>query len=201
MNSASDKLMKEKKNVAILASGTGSNAENLIQYFDGHPSIRIALIVTNNKDAGVIKIAEKYNIPYRIFLKQEWWDTFNIIYVFEGFKIDLIVLAGYLSLIPTEFIEAFKNRIINIHPALLPKYGGKGMFGNHVHRTVLYNKEKETGITIHEVDEIYDNGKILLQEKIPIAPDDDARSIEKKVRQLEYKYLPLVVEKLLLKNE
>lgn len=200
MNSGSEIVSVNKKHVAIFASGAGSNADNLIQYFKFHPSIKIALIITNNKEAGVIKIAEKNFIPHRVCIKRDWVDPFNIIYELEGFKIDLIVLAGYLALIPAELTEVFKHKIINIHPALLPKYGGKGMFGNHIHKTVLENNETETGITIHEVDEIYDNGKILFQQSISIDSHDTPESIEKKVRELEYKYLPVTVEKLLLSS-
>lgn len=198
MNSDSE---LQHKNIAIFASGAGTNAENCIQYFKGHANIRVQLIVSNKKEAGVISIAEKNNIPHKIYEKKDWEDIEKIIQELHLFNIDLILLAGYLALIPKKLILAFPHKIINIHPALLPKYGGKGMYGKNIHKTVLEHQEKETGITIHEVDEVYDNGKIIFQKSVEILPEDTISSIEQKVRKLEYYYLPKVVEKLLLSKK
>lgn len=201
MNSDSEQQKTTIKNIAIFASGAGTNAENCIHYFEKDPNIKVQLIVSNKRDAGVISIALKNNIPFKIYEKKDWEHVENIIRDLHLFQIDLILLAGYLALIPKELIQVFPHKIINIHPALLPKYGGKGMYGKNIHKTVLENGEKETGITIHEVDEIYDNGKIIFQHAVEISPDDTIRSIEQKVRKLEYYYLPRVVEKLLLSKK
>ena len=201
MNSDSELQNTKIRNIAIFASGAGTNAENCIQYFKNNPNIKVQFIVTNKKEAGVISIAEKYNIAYKIYEKKDWEDVKNIILELQHYNIDLILLAGYLALIPKELIQAFLHKMINIHPALLPKFGGKGMYGKNIHKTVLEQGEKETGITIHEVDEIYDNGKIIFQQSVPISVDDTISSIEQKVRKLEYFHLPRVVEKLLLSKK
>lgn len=201
MNSDSEQQKTTIKNIAIFASGAGTNAGNCIQYFENDPNIKVQLIVSNKREAGVISIAVKNNIPYKIYEKKDWQHVENIIQELHLFQIDLILLAGYLALIPKELIQAFPHKIINIHPALLPKYGGKGMYGKNIHKTVLENGEKETGITIHEVDEIYDNGKIIFQHAVEISHDDTIQTIEQKVRKLEYYYLPRVVEKLLLSKK
>jgi len=201
MNSDSELQNTKIRNIAIFASGAGTNAENCIQYFKNNPNIKVQFIVTNKKEAGVISIAEKYNIAYKIYEKKDWEDVKNIILELQHYNIDLILLAGYLALIPKELIQAFLHKMINIHPALLPKFGGKGMYGKNIHKTVLEQGEKETGITIHEVDEIYDNGKIIFQQSVPISVEDTINSIEQKVRKLEYYHLPRVVEKLLLSKK
>ncbi len=200
MNSGSEHKKNELKRIAIFASGAGTNAENCIRYFNNSSQIKVQLIITNKKEAGVIEVAKKNNIPYYIYLKSDWQNVQFIIKELQSQHIDLILLAGYLALIPNALIQAFQGKIINIHPALLPKFGGKGMYGNHIHKRVLEAGEKETGITIHEVDEIYDNGKIVFQQSVNLAPDDTIESIEQKVRTLEYYHLPRVVEKLLLSN-
>lgn len=186
---------ENKLQIAIFASGSGTNAENCMRYFADHSKIAIALIVTNNPEAGVIKRAEKYNVPVRILENHAMKNPEIIISELQSQKIQWIVLAGYLKLIPTKLIEAFSQRIINIHPALLPKYGGKGMYGHRVHEAVFTNKEKESGITIHYVDEHYDNGDIIFQKSFAISETDTPKSIEKKVRELEMIYLPEVIEK------
>lgn len=200
MNSDSEQKIHAHKRIAIFASGAGTNAENCIQYFNNSSDIKVQLIITNKKDAGVIEVANRHNIPFHIYLKNDWQNVQLIIDELQAQKIDLILLAGYLALIPSALIQAFQGRIINIHPALLPKFGGKGMYGNFIHQRVLEAGEKETGITIHEVDEIYDNGKILFQQTVDISSEDTVESIEQKVRTLEYYHLPRVVEKLLLNN-
>ncbi|MFZ1611493.1 MAG: phosphoribosylglycinamide formyltransferase [Chitinophagales bacterium] len=189
---------RNKIRIAIFASGSGTNAENCMQYFAQHSTIEIALIVTNNSEAGVIERAEKYNVPICIFEKATWKNPEIIITELQSQNIHWIVLAGYLKLIPEKLIEEFPQRIINIHPALLPKYGGRGMYGHKVHEAVFNNKEKESGITIHFVDEHYDNGDIIFQKSFPISETDTPESIEKKVRELEFAYLPEVIEKAVL---
>ncbi len=199
MNSGSDPK-HSKTGVAIFASGAGTNAENCFKYFQDHPSIYICLVVSNKFDAGVLIKAEKFKIPVRVFRIADWEKPTEVIAELKRFSTDYILLAGYLALVPPALTEAFGGRIFNIHPALLPKFGGKGMFGLHVHHAVIAQGEKETGITIHEVNNAYDEGNILFQKKIEILPDDTPESIEIKVRKLEYYYLPRVIESLILKK-
>lgn len=189
--------MKIKK-IAIFASGSGSNAENIINYFNNScKQVDISIILTNNKNAFVIERAKKNNIQHYIFDRNQFYETNNIVDLLKSYSIDLIVLAGFLWLIPVNLIRAFPNKIINIHPALLPKYGGKGMYGEHVHKAVIDNKDKESGITIHYVNEEYDKGNIIHQSKCPVEPDDDANSLAQKIHKLEYENFPKVIEDLL----
>lgn len=185
-------------NAAIFASGEGTNAENLFAYFANDPRIKIKLVVTNKDNAGVIARAEKYKKNVQIVSKaalEKYTD--QLIEFLKVEKIDLIILAGFLLKVPEAFIKAFPNRIINIHPALLPKYGGAGMYGMHVHKAVIGNKEKESGITVHYVNEEYDKGEIIIQEKLEIAPEDTAEVLAEKIRKLEFEHLPKAVEKFL----
>ena len=189
--------MKNNK-IAIFASGSGSNAENIINYFsDSAKNIDVTLILTNNKNAFVIERAIKYSIPYIVFDRNQFNNTNEIVEKLLAHKIDLVVLAGFLWLVPANLIKAFPNKIINIHPALLPKHGGKGMYGDKVHKTVIENKEKESGITIHYVNEEYDKGSIIHQSKCAVGPSDDAESLAQKVHKLEYDNFPKVIEELL----
>jgi phosphoribosylglycinamide formyltransferase-1 len=185
-------------NAAIFASGEGTNAENLMCFFANDPRIRIKLVITNRDDAGVVAKAEKYRKTIQIISKDALNNyTDKIIEFLKTEKIDLIILAGFLLKIPDAFIEAFPNKIVNIHPSLLPKYGGKGMYGANVHKAVLGNKEKESGITIHYVNNEYDKGEIILQEKCAISDDESHESLAKKIHDLEHKFFPLAIEKLL----
>jgi len=184
------------KNLAIFASGRGTNTKNIIEYFKNTP-IKVKLIVTDNPDAGVLEYAKEYDIKAVILKKN---DLNNPSFLLAGLRdndIDLIVLAGFLKLIPPEIIKAFKNKIINIHPALLPKYGGKGMYGMHVHRAVKKAGEQYSGITIHFVNENYDEGEIIFQKKIKIDPSDTPERIAEKIHSLEYKYYPEIIKSLL----
>lgn len=183
--------------IAIFASGSGSNAENIVNYFTNKPGFNIKLIVCNNPKAEVISRAERLGLPLILLNRKDFYQSDKLISLLQGMKIDLVVLAGFLWLLPPAFIKSFKNKIINIHPARLPKYGGKGMYGQNVHKAVLENKEKETGITIHLVDEIYDHGKILFQHTVPISITDTLQNIEEKVHNLEYAYYPQIIEKYL----
>ncbi|HWB63860.1 MAG TPA: phosphoribosylglycinamide formyltransferase [Chitinophagales bacterium] len=186
------------KNIAIFASGTGSNAAAIIDYFNGSPSVKVALVLTNNPDAGVIKIAHSQKILSAIITKDALQNETLLLKLLNAVNTDLIVLAGFMQLLPQFLIEKFPRRIINIHPALLPKFGGKGMYGGKVHQAVLAAKETETGFTIHYVNEHYDEGEIILQKKVPIDPNDNAETLTHKVQQLEHANYPQVIEKLLL---
>ncbi len=184
--------------LAIFASGAGTNAENVIRYFRSHASIYVALIVTNKPTAGVIEVAARYGIPCEVRVLRTEEDSAAMLDLLSRNRIEMILLAGYLSLIPSAVIARYPHRIYNIHPALLPKYGGRGMYGRRVHEAVYAAGERETGITIHEVDEVYDNGAVVFQATTEITPEDTPATIEEKVRALEYRHLPHVVEKLLL---
>jgi phosphoribosylglycinamide formyltransferase-1 len=185
-------------NAAIFASGEGTNAENLFKYFANDPRIKIKLVVTNRDNAGVIARAEKYKKNVQIISKAALETyTDQIIEFLNVEKIDLIVLAGFLIKIPDAFIKAFPNRIINIHPALLPRHGGKGMYGANVHKAVISSGDTESGITIHYVDEHYDHGDVIIQARCPVDPKDTPDSLAKKVQALEFEYLPKAIEKFL----
>lgn len=186
------------KNIAIFASGEGTNAENLFNYFNNDKRVKFKLVVTNSDTAGVIARAEKYKKNVQIISKtalNEYTD--KIIEFLKTENIDLIVLAGFLLKIPEAFVKAFPNQIINIHPSLLPKYGGKGMHGMHVHKAVLENKETESGITIHYVNEEYDKGEVILQAKCEISADDTPETLSAKIRKLEFEYFPKAIEKII----
>ena len=187
------------KKILLFASGTGSNVENIIQYFENNPDISIVGVFTNNPDAKVLDKTKSYNVSTLIFNKEQLSEDFVLKKVSE-FEPDLIVLAGFLWKFPEHIIAKYPNKIINIHPALLPKYGGKGMYGMKVHQTVLDNKEKETGITIHYVNEHYDEGEFIFQQKINIEDCASAEEIASKIHVLEHKHFPKVIEKLLIPN-
>ncbi|MGZ3863190.1 MAG: phosphoribosylglycinamide formyltransferase [Bacteroidia bacterium] len=183
-------------NIAIFASGNGTNAEGLIKYFAASKEVKIKLIVTNNPDAGVVKRAEAHKKNIQIISKEALNNyTDQIIDFLQTEKVDLIILAGFLLLIPEKLIKAFPQRIINIHPALLPRHGGKGMYGKRVHEAVLKSGEKESGITIHYVDEIYDHGEHILQALCRVEENDSIDSLSNKIHELEYFYFPKAVEK------
>jgi phosphoribosylglycinamide formyltransferase 1 len=181
-------------NVAIFASGSGSNAKKIIEYFANASHIKISLIVCNKKGAGVISIAEKEHIPVLLIDKEQFLNGDAYIEALKDNSIDFIVLAGFLWKIPSKLIAAYPNRIINIHPALLPKYGGKGMYGHFVHEAVVAAKDPESGITIHYVDEQYDHGNVIFQAKCTIDPADTADMVAKKVLILEHLHFPRIVE-------
>jgi len=188
-------MNKNKKiKIAIFASGNGSNAENIIKYFKNHEKISVELVLTNNPNAYVIERAKNNNVKCLIFNKYDLYTSDNVLNILKENNIDFIVLAGFLWLIPESIIKNYPKKIINIHPALLPKYGGKGMYGMNVHKAVIENKEKESGITIHYVNEKYDEGDIIFQEKIEVLPSDTPESLANKVHELEYKYYPVIIE-------
>jgi phosphoribosylglycinamide formyltransferase 1 len=187
--------MSEKKfRIAILASGSGSNAEEIFKYFKNHASIEVSLLLSNNPTAYALERAKKFDVPTAVFTREEFKQGHAIQSWLAEKKITHIVLAGFLWLIPDYLIQNFPHRIVNIHPALLPKFGGKGMYGMKVHEAVKSNLEFETGITIHEVNEHYDDGKVLFQASCPVAPDDTAETIAQKVHALEHAHFPRVIE-------
>lgn len=186
------------KNVAIFASGEGTNAENLFNYFNNDKRVKFKLVVTNSDTAGVIERAEKYKKTVQIISKTALTEyTDKIIEFLKAENIDIIVLAGFLLKIPEAFVKAFPNKIINIHPSLLPKYGGKGMYGMNVHKAVVENKETESGITIHYVNEEYDKGEIILQAKCEVNESDTPETLSAKIRALEFEYFPKAIEKII----
>lgn len=182
------------KRIAIFASGSGSNAENIAHYFKSNPEVEISIILSNKKDAFVLERAKKLNIPSQTFSRNDFYETDSIVNLLKEKQIDLIVLAGFLWLVPDSLIKSYPNRIINIHPALLPNYGGKGMYGMNVHKAVIASQEKESGITIHVVNEKYDDGETILQAKCPIDENDTAEDLANKIHELEYEYFPRAVE-------
>jgi phosphoribosylglycinamide formyltransferase-1 len=190
-------MKKHTQNIAFFASGNGSNAQNIVEYFKDRPEFMPSLILTNKADAYVIQRAKSMNIPCITFSASELRNTNRILEILEKYDIDFIVLAGFLLRIPSNIIQAFPNKIINIHPALLPKFGGKGMYGDHVHKAVKEAQEKETGITIHYVNEHYDEGQIIFQEKVSVLPTDSPDNIAEKVHALEYEHFPKVIDRLL----
>ncbi len=184
--------IKEKKRIAIFASGAGSNAAKIIEYFKNNDSIEVALIVCNNPQAGVIAIAQKNNIPCLLISKNEFRET-GCVNALHDADISFIVLAGFLWKVPAILINHFPGRIINIHPALLPHYGGKGMYGMAVHNAVIQAGEKFSGITIHFVDEEYDHGHTIFQEKVRIDPTETPESLAEKIHHLEHEHFPKVI--------
>ncbi len=188
-----------KKRIAIFASGSGSNAQKLMEYFKKHQEAEVVIVLTNNPEAYVIQRADNFEIPTHIFDKYEFIETNNIVNLLKNLQIDLIVLAGFLWLIPNNLLEEFPNQIINIHPALLPKFGGKGMYGDRIHRTILEAGEVENGITIHFVNEKFDEGEIIYQSRFKIGKNDTLETIKFKGQQLEHLHYPRIVENLIQK--
>jgi phosphoribosylglycinamide formyltransferase-1 len=188
-----------KKRIAIFASGSGSNAQKIMEYFKKHQEAEIAIVLTNNSEAYVLQRADNFEIPSHIFDKHEFYKTDEIVKLLKNLQIDLIVLAGFLWLIPENLLKAFPNKIINIHPALLPKYGGKGMYGDKVHQAILDAGEEESGITIHFINEHFDEGESIHQSRFKIEQGDDIEMIKFKGQQLEHLHYPKVVEQLLKK--
>jgi len=182
--------------IAIFASGAGSNAQQIISYFSSFPNISIALVVCNKPGAGVLQIAEQAGIPFLIIEKERFFKGDTYLPEIRQHHIDFIILAGFLWKIPVTLIKAYPQKIINIHPALLPKYGGKGMFGQHVHESVILNKEKESGITIHYVDELYDHGAVIFQATCTVNENDTAATLAQKIHELEHQYYPKVIAKI-----
>jgi phosphoribosylglycinamide formyltransferase-1 len=186
------------KNIVLFASGSGSNVENIVQYFQDKPNVTIASVFTNKRDAKVLDRCNRLHISSLCFNKIAFQETDCVLGILKGMDPDLIVLAGFLWKVPEKIITAFPNKIINIHPALLPKYGGKGMYGNKVHQAVKNNAEIESGITIHYVNAYYDQGAIIHQAKTKVLPEDKVEDIAAKVHTLEYEHFPKIIEQVLL---
>lgn len=184
------------KKIAIFASGSGSNAENLVRYFDKHPDVEISMVVSDRKSAYVFERMNMLKIPSYYMSKADFEDG-TVLKLLKDNKIDWIVLAGFLKLLPVSIINEYPQRIINIHPALLPKFGGKGMYGMHVHEAVAKAGESKTGITIHYVNEHFDEGEIIAQYETAVLPGDTPESIANKIHELEMKWFPDVIEKLI----
>lgn len=187
------------RNIAIFASGSGTNAENIIKYFSNRNSARVALILSNNREAYVLKRAAALGVKSFFFDRADLYEKENVLGYLSANRIDFIVLAGFLWLIPENILNIYDRRIINIHPALLPGYGGKGMYGQRVHEAVIENHEEESGITIHFVNKIYDEGDIIFQVRCNIEPGETAESLAKKIHALEYEYFPGKIEELVMK--
>ena len=186
--------MINKARIAIFASGSGTNAEEIFTYFRGHPFIEITLLLSNNPEAYALERAKKYGVATKIFSKNQFCESEEVVNWLKEAAITHIVLAGFLWLIPKNLIMAFPHRIINIHPALLPKFGGKGMYGMKVHEAVKAAGEAETGITIHEVNEQYDDGRIVFQVTCEVLSSDTPDQIADKIHQLEHAHYPMVIE-------
>ena len=184
--------------IGIFASGSGTNAENIIRHFQEKSSYRVALLVSNRPDAFVLERVRKYNVPSVVFPKADFEGSCEkVLACLKEHGIDFVLLAGFLLRVPESLLSAYPNRIVNIHPSLLPKYGGKGMYGERVHEAVVEAGEKESGITIHYVNGEYDSGDIIFQASCPVDASDTPQSVAAKVHALEYKYYPAVVEDLL----
>jgi len=186
------------KQIVIFASGSGSNAQRIVEYLSVSGSARVVMIYSNNKDAYVLQRAKELDIPSVVFDKIEFYENNFILNKLVNSRPDLIVLAGFLWKVPEKIIDAFPRQIINIHPALLPKYGGKGMYGDFVHRAVIENREKISGITIHYVNENYDEGAIIIQESCEVDNNDTPESLAAKIHALEHKHYPITIEQILL---
>ncbi len=190
--------MKErKKNIVLFASGSGTNAENIIRYFAQSMDIRVVEVLTNNPRAGVMERAKNLGIPVRILTRPDFASPQTLIRHLGNLQTDLIVLAGFLWKIPTALIRHFPDKMINLHPAILPGFGGKGMYGMYVHKAVIASGERRSGITIHFVNEKYDDGKIIFQAETEVLETDTAESLAEKIHQLEYKYFPLVIKEII----
>lgn len=197
----SDEEKKSTKKIVIFASGSGTNAENIIKYFQNTDNVEVAALLSNRRSAGALKKAHDLNVKALLFDKQALYYSHEVLNVLRDIEPDLIVLAGFLWLMPGDILEEFPDRIINIHPALLPKYGGKGMFGSRVHEAVIENKETESGITIHYVNPKYDEGQVIFQNTVSIDENDTPESLAGKIHELEYKHFPQVIQKLLEEQE
>ena len=189
------------KRIAIFASGSGSNAQRIMEHFKRHKEMEVAIVLSNRADSYVLQRADNFEIPTHVFSKEELYDSATILQLLKNLDIDIIVLAGFLWLIPANIIQQYPKRIINIHPALLPKYGGKGMYGDIIHETVIANHDHETGITIHYVNETFDEGEIIYQNKCLVENTDTTEKLAYKVHQLEHLHYPRIIEDLLKKTE
>lgn len=186
------------KNIAIFASGSGTNAENIISYFSTRNTAKVALVLSNRGDSFVLERAAKLNVRSIFFDRNEFYITGRVLEYLQLYKIDFVVLAGFLWLVPDNILKQYHGRIINIHPALLPLHGGKGMYGDYVHKAVIENREKESGISIHYVNESYDKGDIIFQARCKVDESDTPNTLAQKIHKLEYQHYPLIIEDLII---
>jgi len=186
--------------IAIFGSGSGTNAENIIQYFEKSSSIEVGLVLSNKTDAYILERARLHRIPSVVYAKPDFQNADNLLSLLEKYNIDFVVLAGFLLQIPVELIHRYPNKIVNIHPALLPKFGGKGMYGDRVHEAVIAAGEKSSGITIHYIDEHYDSGSVIFQTTCDVLLSDTPQSLASRIHALEYKYFPKVIEETICKE-
>lgn len=186
--------MQKKYRLAIFASGSGTNAEEIMKFFKDHPAISVALLVSNTPDAYALERAKKFNVPSNVFNRKQFRETEEVVNWLKKNRVTHIILAGFLWLIPENLLKAYSGNIVNIHPALLPKYGGKGMYGMNVHEAVKASGDRQTGVTIHLVNDQYDDGEILAQKSVAVEPEDTAYDIAVKVHKLEYNFYPTVIE-------
>lgn len=194
-----NEITLDMKKIVIFASGSGTNAENIIKYFENKAIATVVAVFTNNPNAKVLERAKNFQVPTEIFTKEDLYES-KVLQKLNTFQPDLIVLAGFLLKLPKSMIESYPNSIVNIHPALLPKYGGKGMYGMNVHKAIVENKEKETGITIHFVNENYDEGNVIFQKTVLLTETDSPEIVAEKIHELEQKYFPSVIEDFLSSN-
>lgn len=187
-------------NIAIFVSGSGTNCENIIRYFSGHASVRVALVLSNRADAYALERARRLHVPSVVVERDDFKRRDVMMLLMQQYDIDFIVLAGFLLMVPDFLVEAYPQRMVNIHPSLLPKYGGRGMWGHHVHEAVRANNETETGITIHYVSNVCDGGEIIFQARTPVSREDTPDDIAAHIHQLEQQHFPRVIEQVILKN-
>ena len=185
------------KKIAVFASGNGSNAEQIAHFFSENNDVEVSIILTNNLKAGVLERADRLNIHSLVFDRKSFYHTDNILNILKEKNIDLIVLAGFMWLVPHNILINYPNRIINIHPALLPKYGGKGMYGHHVHEAVIAAGETKSGISIHYVNEKYDEGQVIIQKELKVLENDTPETLASRIHELEYEYYPKAIEQVL----
>ena len=186
------------RNIAVLASGNGSNAENIIRYFKEKGTAAVSLVLSNRREAFALERAHRLGVPAVYFPKEEWADGEAVLAALREYKVDFVVLAGFLVRVPSNILRAYPSRMVNIHPSLLPKFGGKGMYGDGVHRAVLASGETESGITIHYTNERYDEGAVICQHKCPVLPGDTVETLAARIHVLEYEYYPKVIEQMVL---
>ena len=182
------------KKIAVFASGSGSNAENIFRHFEGSDVARVELILTNRADAGVLERAIRLGVDTKVFGRDAFYDSDDVVGLLHAYGIDYVVLAGFLWLVPENLVRAYGGRMVNVHPALLPRHGGKGMYGDRVHKAVVEAGDIRTGITIHKVNEAYDSGDVIAQYSVAVEPGDTPERVAEKVHALEYEYFPKVIE-------
>jgi len=190
----------DQKKIVVFASGSGTNAENIIKFFKKSSNTSVVAVFSNKRSAKVLKRAHDLNVKALYFDKDALYNSYDVLHILEDINPDLIVLAGFMWIFPEDILKKFPGKIVNIHPALLPKYGGKGMYGMRVHETIIKNKEKESGISIHFVNENYDEGEIIFQAKTDISEEDTPESLAEKIHKLEYKHFPEIIQQLLQKK-